>query len=219
MHCGISLCFASTVVYDNGSTTFDYGLEVAGFQVADDFIVDTPSLLTGARFWTVEGEGIRSGAVPFDGHIDYWVYDSELGYPNQQLATGVAASITRNDLGVHNHWYGTMRRFEYEISFATPIAVQPNTTYFFGLHLLETYPNPNGEIYWSTADGFTLGLSSHSRDGGVGVWEDVSTTIPGVYGADHLAFQLYGTAVPEPSTLGLLFSCIVAASCPRKLSH
>lgn len=205
----LASCAWATTIYDNGSTTFDYGSEVAGFQQADDFTVSTTSAVSGVRFWTTEGEGIRNGAVPFNGHIDYWIYSDVSAAPGSVLAQGIGVSIDRLDLGVHNHWYGRMHRYQYSFEFEHPFLTGSGQRYFLSLHMLDHYPFPNGEIYWATADGPTIGASSHRRDYGSGPWIDNSTGVGGVYGAGHLAFQLDGYVVPEPSTAFLALSYVI----------
>ncbi len=188
-------------VFDNGSTSYAYGSEVAGFQEADDFWFTSPCYVTGARFWTMEGYGHRSGGIPFDGHLSYWVYSSLDGQPGDVLCAGEARAFSRQPTG---RGWPDLDGYQYTFDLLTPFRVQPNQHYFLALHLLSYYPDPNGEIYWVTADGPIRGAPSYRRDGGIGGWIDNSKGVGGVYGAGHLAFQVYANSVPEPSTFALL---------------
>jgi hypothetical protein len=190
--------------FDNGSTSYNYGSEMAGFQQADDFWLSSDCYVTGARFWTIEGYGIRQNSIEFDGHINYWVYSSVNGQPGDILSAGEAAVFSRVATGLKDRWWGSMYGYEYTFDLLTPFQAQADQHYFLALHLLNYYPDPNGEIYWATADGPIPGASSYSRDGGIGTWTDNSQTVGGVYGAGHLAYQVYAESIPEPSTLALL---------------
>jgi autotransporter-associated beta strand protein len=196
---------APVLTFDGGSTTYNYGIEMSGYQEADDFRFTSPCLVTGARFWSIEGYGFREHAKPFDGHLDYWLYPSVNGRPGPTaLATGVAQVVSRQSTGTKSRFWGTMEGFEYRFDLLSPFQAEANQPYFLALHLLSSYPSPTGEIYWASADGPIPGAPSWSRAAGTGVWSDNSQGVVGAYGAGHLAFQVYANPAPEPSTLALL---------------
>ena len=69
------------------------------------------------------------------------------------------------------------------------------TTYWFGLHLASNFSN-NDLIFWETASSAgAYGLTSQQSPGGTfDNW--ISESV-------QLAYNLQGTAVPEPSTLAM----------------
>jgi hypothetical protein len=191
-----------TVVYNNGSPTYTYGIEISGLQEADDFVINSQTQILGVRFWTIEGYPFRANAKTFDGHLDYWIYDSLNNKPGANiLATGVGQSIERiaegKKLDIASE---PLNGYQYTFYFQTPFTALPGTQYFLGLHLLNSYPVPYGEMYWSTAPG-PIPFAPSYQYAGFNQWIDNSQTISGTYGSGHLAFQLI---VPEPSTLALL---------------
>jgi hypothetical protein len=194
------------LLYDNGPTSFAYGIEMSAYQEAEDFVLPAPATLTGAKFWTIEGYGIRQTTLPFDGHVDYWLYPSVGGAPGATaIASGVGQAVARVDRGLQTKNYGQLEGYETSFDFESPVALPAGQPYFLALHVLATYPDANhhGEYYWATTDAPSYFAPSHGRYQQTGPWNDNSQSVPGVYGAGHLAFQVYGT-VPEPTHIGLL---------------
>jgi hypothetical protein len=191
----------AAVVFDNGGTTYGYGIEMSAYEQADDFKLTSAYSLTGARFWTIEGYGIRQTKFPFDGHIDYAFYPSVNGAPGAtKVAGGVGQAVARTDTGLKDRFYGTLEGFEYSFDFEAPFLPVPGQTYFLGLHLLGSYPSisEHAEAYWSTSIGALQLSTSHGRPGGAGAWGDNGAGVTGVYGAGLLAFELNGAVAPEP---------------------
>ncbi len=186
-------------LYDNGGTTFNYGYEMSYSQIADDFKFSASCLVTGVKFWTTEGYSIRTNALPFDGHIDYWIYENIGGRPGSSpMASGTANVVSRTPVGLQNKWWGSMYSYEYAIDMVQPVLVQASTSYFLALHMLNQYPSPNGEFYWATTDAGIKGSTVCVKNPG---WSWNTVTQGYVY---DMAFQVYATQVPEPSVLVLL---------------
>jgi len=199
----------ATYTFDGGTTTYQYGVEMSWAEEADDFVFPAQVALTGAKFWTQEGFPIRSNGRPFDGHIDYAIYPSINGVPGLvPLSIGVGQAISRQATGLH--FDGTLQGYEYSFAFQTQFQAQPNESYFLGLHMLSSYPDPGGEFYWSTADGPIVGAPSYSRAHLGSTWFDNNASL-GYRGAGHFAFQVYAVSVPEPTSACL--ALLAAASC------
>jgi hypothetical protein len=200
--CAISLgASTNTVIYDNGPRAY-YGHELSSFQVAEDFVLDTTMPIGGVRFWSLEGYGIRPNALPFDGHIDYWIYSEAGGKPAALLESGVATNLTRIDQGIEDHGYEPLHNFENAFHFERSFEAIGGQRYFLALHMLDHYvtsdPLEYGEFYWASAEPPEVGFASHNRQQGVGPWTDNSQGPAGPGGAGHLAFQLLD-GVPEPN--------------------
>ena len=87
---------------------------------AEDFLLSQPAAVGGARFWTLEGYGIRAGAKLFNDDLEYYVFSSVSGKPGAALAHGHANVVSRVDQGLHNGLGGTLRTFEYTFAFESP---------------------------------------------------------------------------------------------------
>lgn len=187
------------VLFDGGPTLFASGLEMSQFLEADDFVVVPGGTVTGVRFWTLEGYGIRPGSLPFDGHIDYAFYLSENGTPAASpLFGGVATVLSRQQLGVQATF--GLFKYEYVLGFPTPLEATSNQQYFLALHFLDEYPGPVGEFYWAVAEGPQRLSSSHGRYLGNPPWYRNSQSEWLIYNAGRFAYQILGTPAPEPAS-------------------
>lgn len=198
------------VVFDNGAPTFSYGTEMSGFQVADDFLLPTQTEVSRVRFWSTEGYPYRTSTT-FDGHLDYWIYNAVNNSPGPTLLVqGVGQSVQRISHGLkYNIGNEPLTGFETVIDFEAPFIAQAGTQYYLALHLQNSYPSPHDEMYWSTAPGSIPLGHAFGRSQGIGTWIDRGVGVGGVYGAGHLAFQIFGSPVPEPGSLSILLSCLL----------
>lgn len=180
----------ANVVYDNGS----YSASANSFDVqivADDFYLESDTLLTGASIFAYGGSEM--------GSMDYWIFSDGINQPGGILASGNQVQVNSVIVG-NAGGYGYQYRLDFD--FTTPIELKAKTRYWLGAHIGEGYDGPYFR-FWN----FTLpsvgGNSMTSLFGTTDNWAN--------YFNSDRAFQLNGTpipAVPEPSPFGFVIGGI-----------
>jgi hypothetical protein len=127
-------------VYDNGPPN-GAGVEVETFVVADDFVLNTDTVITDLHFQTFEFDG-----PVWDGTIEYFIFDDAGGEPGNLLTSGNGQNLIKNNIG------GTA--YEYSIDLDTEIELEGGVTYWLGIHLAANYDDqiPNPDVFIAVAD-------------------------------------------------------------------
>ena len=82
-------------VYDNGPSTDSGGSAIGHLIAADDFILDTDAVLTGASVDVSDGAG---GAGHWDGTVQWWIMSNNGGAPGTVIASGAGQNIQQTNL-------------------------------------------------------------------------------------------------------------------------
>lgn len=182
------------IVYQNSTGVVDNGHPVTNWQLAEDFQVSAPAVITGAQVPILELFGGSFGPgnlANWDGSLQWSIYlsDGMASGPNTQgpgtlLASGAGVNIqTTQTSATSNRGY-----YLFDFEFGQTIPIAANTRYWFGLHLNQDYDN--AWLFWQQADTSTMERLV-GRQNGVGNY--------GFQGA-HDAFSL----VPAPGSAVLL---------------
>jgi hypothetical protein len=151
----LRLCFASLMfcaatllpvqpsnadlIFDGGAPDLVNGFDVTVYLTADDFVFQTPSKITDGHFWTLEG------GIPWDGTLDWVIFDDSNGSPGQSISSGTGINVQKSATG--NGVFG-LAEFEYGFDFDIPILLEAGTRYWFALHLADTFRV--ADIFWET---------------------------------------------------------------------
>jgi len=171
------------IVYDNGGPDQENGNECTEWLQADNFQLASPATIGAAEFWTGE-DG------PWDGTLNWWIFNNDAGQPGSILASGAGAGVTKVATGTQL-LFGV--EYKYDFSLAGVPTLAAGTTYWFGIHLSSDWNRD--EIYWETTAP-TSG-NGHESDGGtMDNW--------GNNGLEH-AFNLSGvSSVPDACSTAML---------------
>jgi hypothetical protein len=175
-------------VYDNGPSTDSGGAAVGHLIAADDFILDTDAVLTGASVDVSDGAG---GAAHWDGTVQWWIMSNNGGTPGTVIASGAGQNIQQTNLipgplGARN--------FTVTFNFGQDIHVTAYTTYWLALHLQANYDTMS--VFWDHIYSYR---NNRSYSGG-----ELSGGVPdftGQYGGTSpydKAFLLLGIITPPP---------------------
>jgi hypothetical protein len=189
----------TAVIFDNGAPNLrNFGAEMTVQLLADDFVLDTRSSLTGITFWA----STPATDDGFQGSVPWLIYDNSFNtvgnynQPGNLLHSGTASSVDRTLVTT------VSGRNLYKHDFLVdPISLNGGTTYWLALHngplnytTFETY------VWATTADPSinttNLNLSDGSLPLGNGPWTNPTS---------QLAFQLSGgpVVVPLPGSVWL----------------
>lgn len=213
--CALPLASSSTaragLIFDDslpGATDSD-GSEVTFFVIANDFVLSQTSTLESVKFWTNEGFGARQGGNPWDGTIEYFLFSDAGGGPaSSAFASGDGQSIARTFLGLSSMpSLDQFQLYHYEFSIESPVLLQGGVKYWIGLHLASDFQERD-EIYWSS--NFPDGLGDSTRFSAGGNFDSWS------FSQTNSTFQLFGSAVPSPGTLGLVALGLIGAIRSRR---
>jgi len=165
----------AVLLFDGGASDGLNGVEVTIRVLANDFVLAEPSTIESVEVWAQVGP-------EWDGTLEYFFFEPSGNLPAMvPLATGLGTNVTTMP-GV------VAGELIYRFDLAAPLVLGAGT-YWFGLHMKQSYADDGNNAFWSTTS-LDFGESSRSAEGGnFAAWE-----IP----PDDEAFRLYGE-VPEPA--------------------
>jgi hypothetical protein len=193
---GSHLGTSATVIYNNGSPNQADAEDISEFTAADDFILSSNAIITGATFWA--SADVDPFTSQFSGTVGWGIFGDNAGEPGALLASGYDSAPKLMDTGIQI--FGTE---EYKVDLALPMVTLGSGHYWLGLHegAFGT-PDDGSTIYWDTTGSQTESLPMITSDlAGSGGW------FQGLPENNlDLAFQLEGnpdvsSSVPEPNLL------------------
>jgi hypothetical protein len=185
------------LIYNNGGPDLASGNEMTQWLQTEDFVLTSAAILGGVRFWTIEDPN-----SPYDGTVEWWIFETNGGIPGNIIANGIA---TPSKVATGRDWFGFL--FEHEYMFkTTAVALNANTLYHLGLHVNVTRGyGSRDEIYWETTAPNGTFFGWESDRGTMNNWFNNSQ--------EH-AFELY--AVPEPASVFALGAGLAALAARRR---
>ena len=200
------LSFAAPV-YNNGLPTLDYGTNMSGNVVAEDFSLTASATISSIRFWS-----IQSAPADYLGSVYWAVYSNVGGAPGAVLFGNTTVTTTAAATGNSTAFNYAEYLFDVDVTDFTLGA----GNYWLGLANDPLDPANPTEMLWSPTAS-TIGSESMYFDSTFG-WTGAGT---------HLAFVLDGTGVvvpppppppgvPEPGTLALVGLAVLAARGARR---
>lgn len=171
-------------IYDNGSADFLNGNELTQWVQSEDFVLGSNASVAGATFSLLT----FGGTANWDGALDWYIFDSAGGNPNNIIATGNASNISINF--VLNNGFDF---YDVAFDFGTGVALNAGTQYHFGLHMASDFIDRD-ELYWGSTGPNGTPTGRESSGGTLDNWGD--------NGVEH-AFTLVVPAPGATMVLGL----------------
>jgi len=205
----------AAIIIDRGTPTGDVAGPIAGFALADDFILNSPSILTGAEFWSIE-----SGVTPWNGVLQYFFLLDDGNKPSVlPLSSGLGRRITRTATGQTGTGSVQEPEYHWSFEFEQPVSLPANQRHWLAVSIGEEPPIGPGfqGHFWEAAEprfelpvrrGTFASPSTFDR------WEELAPS-------RDAAFRLIGEVIPEPSGLvcwGVLSCLMLALTCLCRLN-
>jgi PEP-CTERM motif len=169
------------------------GSDLNAFLEGDSFVLAAPSIILQVEFWSLQAD-----ASDYSGSI-YWEIDSNnSGVPGTAIDSGTP---TPTGTPTGNTAFG-LNEFVYQWNVNTILA--PGT-YWLVLHNGPTNTIPSTTFYWEW-----------SADTGNSQSQDLSVAPAWVANDAALAFELDGIVTPEPASICLMGSGLLAAWLARR---
>jgi hypothetical protein len=166
-----------------------------GFLEADSFTIGSALIFTQIAYWSDQ-----ASAADFAGSTYWAIYSNVAGSPGAVLFSGSSAAA---GVATSNTTLG-LNEFAYQ--FAVNFTLAP-ATYWLALHNGPVNTIPQTQFLWA----WESGVSSTSKS------QDLSVVAaPWVSNSASLAFQLTGSATPEPASMFLVGSGLLAAWLTRR---
>lgn len=183
------------IVYDNGGPNTENGYGIYGANsTADDFTLDSAASITGVGFYFQNFQGITD----WNQDINYNLYADDSGLLGILLASGAGQNVVATDSG--SPWCCGGNAYLVTFNLQSAFAAAAGTTYWLEL---TGASGPAGDAYWVTTD-------ANSTNSGV---------VGGSPTGYEFAFYLTNdelSAVPEPSTLGIVGLSVLALPMIRR---
>jgi hypothetical protein len=181
---------AQAGIIGNGPPNQSGGSDLNSFLEGDDFVVGSPGAkLNQISFWALE-----STPSDFAGSIDWAFYSDLGGFPNVSVISGNAPAA---GVPTGNTTFGLN---EYIYTVGINVSLTPGA-YWLVLHNGPSNVLPTTNFYWAWSNG----------DTGNSVNLDLAAGPPWVGNSAELAFRLNDVGAPEPVSMSLVGSGILAA--------
>lgn len=186
---------ADAVLLFDGGEADGQGVEVTIRVLANDFELAEAATVTSVEVWALTD-------ASWDGTLGYYFFEPAGNVPAAApIASGTGTNVVATPTGVVS---GGHTEYVYRFDLQSPLALAAGQTYWFGLHMKQSFADDGNYAFWSTTS-FDFGETSRSAEAGdFGAWG-----IP----PDDEAFRLYGE-VPEPARMlqGLAGSLVLVAA-------
>jgi len=212
-----------------GAAISSFGTGVGSLQIAtaDDFLLRINTSLQSVIFWGLEENDPTSGKATWDGTLTYAVWADTGGLmPNSTfIAGGQGREInkTLRQAGLVNNTDPTRPvtydQYEYSFELDSFVTLSANIRYWLSLYLGEVGNITNSEGFnWQNTltDGVAASFPNTSS---AGLYSTLGANLippdPASWnsnGTEPLAFQLFGTAVPLPTTMALLAPMLLVSA-------
>ena len=182
--------YAADVIYNNGGSSRQDGMEMTQWFEADDFVLHERTQVSALKFWNYAFPGAFTGTILWEVYTN-----SSTNSPGVLIASGTSSSLTHAATGFV--LFSNLAEFVTEFQM-TPVTLEPGT-YWIALHNGPREHVSRG-MFWAPIAG-AVAAPSHSRE--------VTTNSPWYSNAfplfpSDLAFQLFGTAVPRATGTGFV---------------
>jgi hypothetical protein len=181
----------AVLLFDGGASDGVNAIEVTIRVIANDFQLDQLSTVQSVEIWAQAG-------AQWDGTLEYFFFENSGNLPAVlPLATGLGTNVTTMPGG------SLAGELIYRFDLESPLVLEGGQTYWFGLHMKQSFIDDGNYSFWSTT-GLGFGATSSTAEGGnFAAW--------GSAPSDE-AFRLYGE-VPEPAAplLGLSGALVLVA--------
>ena len=193
---------AAAATFSNGAVSTSNPWNVTSDVVADDFVMTSAGVLTGATVYLSDSYGMDNWVA--DGSpLTYFLFADDGGAPlSAGMVSGEAQNISLSDSGVSHH-FGEVQAVSF--TFETGFAAAANVTYWLGIHAADSYA-ASGTVLWMNAAGLN-GAASHVSSGSnvsTGAWSSLAVDRAMSVTTDAAA------AVPLPAAAPMLAAAAAA---------
>ena len=194
---------AGAATFSNGDLATSNPWDVTTNVVADDFVMSSDGVLTGATVYLSDSYGLDNW-VAAGSPLEYFLFADDGGKPlGAGVTSGQAQDISLADTGVAHH-FGEVQAVSF--AFETGFAVAANVTYWLGIHAADSYAS-GGNVLWMNATGLNGTASQVSTGASFGPsdWSGLA-----VDRAMSVSAAEGAPAVPVPMTAPLLAAAAAA---------
>lgn len=183
----------AATIFNNGVPDLANAYDITAFRSADNFTLGGSATVAAVQFWAVS---IGTFSSDFDGSVTWAIYNDSSGSLGTLVSSGTVGSLVGFPDGTS---VGGFPVNVIDFNLGSPVGLSAGT-YWLELHEGSSLTaNDGSSIFWATSNG-SAGDAK----------QDANPTLPSTGQNVEFAFQLFDTAIPEPTTWVLLAAPLAA---------
>jgi len=179
------------MIFDGGGPNLVNAFEMTIAVEADDFEFTEDMILTDVHLWGCDRN------TPWDGTIEWWIFDDNTGSPGAIVDQGNGILVDRTFTG--ETVPSACPEFVMDFDLDHDVPLDGNVRYWLGLHMADSF-DPSEEVFWERTDNIFGSNGMASIGGTFDNWIDPSGGNYAFFLTGHTPDVVGGDLLPIDST-------------------